>query len=292
MKKLTSVFLLLLLIATLLSCGERAAEVADIPKTVGLWTVSSTHTEEVADGVTYQENTFTDSNGLPYKTYALFLDPEKVTLHTGTAENGYDIMPTVRQNVLQQMQASVADGLEVIAGVNGDFFAISSTFIPSGLSVKDGIILTDNTNWRPYSAVTKDGQFLINDGVNERIDPNKLQMAVGGSWVIVKDGQHNPVTTSADLGNIAHPRTLAGLREDGTIILAVIDGRQQALSNGATYEQSAAYMIWLGAKTAINHDGGGSSTMILRDGDTYRTANSPSDGNLRQVFCSIQVIKK
>lgn len=292
MKRFISILLVLLLIAVLFGCDKQEPEIVEIPKTLGLWTVSTTHTEEVTGGVTYQENTFTDIDGLPYKTYALLLDPEKVTLHTGTAENGYDIMPVVRQNVMEQMQASVADGLDVIAAVNGDFFAISSTFVPSGLSVKNGVILTDNTNWRPYSAVTKDGQFVINDGVNNRIDPNTLQMAVGGSYVIVTDGQITLPAVSNDLGTTAHPRTLAGVRDDGTIILAVIDGRQPGLSNGASYEQSAAYMIWLGAKTAINHDGGGSSTIIIRNGDNYRVMNSPSDGNLRQVFCSIQVVKK
>lgn len=291
MKKVFCILLVLLLLSALIGCGaEPVAE--KIPDTVLNWTVSSTSTKTVTEGVIYQENIFTDAEGLPYKTYALLLDPNKVTLHTGTSENGYDIMPVVRQNVMEQMQASVADGLDVIAAVNGDFFAISSTFIPSGLSVKDGIILTDNTNWRPYSAVTKDGQFLINDGVNERVDPNTLQMAVGGSYVIVKNGEFNRQSVTEDLGTTAHPRTLAGVREDGTIILAVIDGRQPSLSNGASYEQSAAYMIWLGAKTAINHDGGGSSTMIIRNGDSYQTMNSPSDGNLRRVFCSIQVIRK
>ena len=292
MKKLICILLVLLLIPAFWGCASEDAQEAAVSNIVGSWTVVTSVTEEITDGVTYQENTFKDEGGLPYRTCALFLDPEKVTLHTGTAENGYDIMPVVRQNVMEQMQASVASGLDVIAAVNGDFFAISSTFTPSGLSVKDGIILTDNTKWRPYSAVTKDGQFLINDGVNERADPNTLQMAVGGSWVIVKNGQFNQQSTNDELGTTAHPRTLAGVREDGTIILAVIDGRQPELSNGASYEQSAAYMIWLGAVTAINHDGGGSSTMIIRNGDTYRTVNSPSDGNLRQVFCSIQVIRK
>lgn len=287
MKKLICILSVLLLVAALFGCGGDKQ-----PDTVGLWTVSSTSTEMITDGVIYQENTFTDADGLPYRTCALLLDPDKVTLHTGTSENGYEIMPVVRQNVMEQMQASVADGLDVIAAVNGDFFAISTTYIPSGLSVKDGLILTDNTNWRPYSAVTKDGQFLINDGVNNRIDPSTLQMAVGGSHVIVENSQTVEAVLTDSLGNTAHPRTLAGVKEDGTIILAVIDGRQPELSNGATYEQSAAYMIWLGAMTAINHDGGGSSTMVIRDQDSYRVMNSPSDGNLRRVFCSIQVIKK
>lgn len=287
MKKPFCMIAVLLLLLAIPGCGTESQ-----PETALEWTVQSAHTETVTEGVIYQENTFTDSAGLPYKTYALLLDPEKVTLHTGTAENGYDIMPVVRQNVMEQVQASVADGLDVVAAVNGDFFAISSTFIPSGLSIKDGLILTGNTNWRPYSAITKDGKFVINDGVTDLIDPNTLQMAVGGSYVIVKNGQFNRPSADDTLGTTAHPRTLAGIREDGTIILAVIDGRQPSLSNGASYEQSAAYMIWLGAETAINHDGGGSSTMIIRNADVYRTMNSPSDGNLRQVFCSIQVIKK
>ena len=289
MRRIYAFLLVLLLLPALWGCGK---EPDSVPDTVLNWTLTGTKVEDITDGVTYQENTFVDAEGLPYKTYALILDPEKVSFHTGTAENGYDIMPVVRQNVLEQMQASVSDGLDVIAAVNGDFFAISSTFIPSGLSVKDGVILTGNTHWRPYSAMTKDGQFLINDGVTDIIDPNTLQMAVGGSHVIVRDGLIDESNLMDSLGGTPHPRTLAGIRKDGTILLAVIDGRQSQLSNGATYEQSAAYMIWLGAETAINHDGGGSSTMIIRDQEEYRVMNSPSDGNLRKVFCSIQVVRK
>ena len=51
-------------------------------------------------------------------------------------------------------------------------------------------------------------------------------------------------------------------------------------------------MLSVGAVTAINHDGGGSSTMILRNHENYLVMNNPSDGNLRKVFCSIQLIQK
>lgn len=256
------------------------------------WTLTNEDRFTVVDGVTYLERRYVNEGNAPYKAYILLLDPQLVTLHTGTANNDYEIIPTERQNVLEQMQASEEDGLDVIAAVNGDFFAISSTYQPSGLSVKNGVVISPNTKGRPYTAITKEGEFFISHGFADGIDPFSLQMAVGGSHLIVSDGKASEFAEHDDLANFSHPRTLAGVKADGTIILAVIDGRQPLRSNGANLTQCAELMISLGAVTAINHDGGGSSTMILHKDGEYQVMNKPSDGNLRQVYCSIQVIKK
>ena len=50
----------------------------------------------------------------------------------------------------------------------------------------------------------------------------------------------------------------------------------------------------LGAVTALNLDGGGSTNLILRDPatNTYTTCNSPSDGSLRKVHTSLLIALK
>jgi Phosphodiester glycosidase len=68
-------------------------------------------------------------------------------------------------------------------------------------------------------------------------------------------------------------RTLAGVREDGTLLLVTVDGRRPGWSVGMTLPEAARLMRSLGARDAINLDGGGSSTMIVRG----QVVNRPSD---------------
>ena len=100
--------------------------------------------------------------------------------------------------------------------------------------------------------------------------------AVGGGPVIVRDGQ--PVFralesfTSNQL-SLRNPRTAVGQREDGSIVLVAVDGRQPGYSTGLTNFELAQTMVRLGAVTASALDAGGSTTMAF-DGELL---NSPSD---------------
>jgi len=74
-----------------------------------------------------------------------------------------------------------------------------------------------------------------------------------------------------------HPRTMIGQRENGEIILAVVDGRQESkgMYGVNTYEM-AALMAYYGCVDAWNLDGGGSSTLIIRkkDGWVFNNENN------------------
>ena len=79
-----------------------------------------------------------------------------------------------------------------------------------------------------------------------------------------------------------HPRTIVGVKEDGTIVFCTVDGRQPNKDMyGMTYEELSATLIAYGCVEGYNLDGGGSTTMIIRDGKKFRTLNSPSDGSAR-----------
>jgi hypothetical protein len=73
-----------------------------------------------------------------------------------------------------------------------------------------------------------------------------------------------------------HPRSAAGLSEDGkTLYLLVIDGRRLS-SVGATEEELAMILKQLGAWNGLNLDGGGSSVLALRFPDgKVRAVNTP-----------------
>lgn len=66
--------------------------------------------------------------------------------------------------------------------------------------------------------------------------------------------------------NRRHPRTAIGLSQDGERLIAfVVDGRQPGWSVGATLPELGAWMHELGAWSALNLDGGGSTSMVVRD---------------------------
>jgi hypothetical protein len=69
------------------------------------------------------------------------------------------------------------------------------------------------------------------------------------------------------------PRTLAGVRDDGRVLLVTVDGRRPGWSAGVTLPEAARLMRSLGARDALNLNGGGSTTMTVRG----EVVNRPSD---------------
>lgn len=70
-----------------------------------------------------------------------------------------------------------------------------------------------------------------------------------------------------------HPRSAIASMADGRVLLLVVDGRQPELSIGMTLDELARVLIELGAVEAINLDGGGSTTLVVKG----RILNHPSD---------------
>lgn len=78
------------------------------------------------------------------------------------------------------------------------------------------------------------------------------------------------------------PRTVIGMKEDGTLVMMVVDGRQGAKDMyGCDGYELAAIMKAYGCVKAYNVDGGGSSTMVIRTDSGLLVTNSPSDGRER-----------
>lgn len=75
-----------------------------------------------------------------------------------------------------------------------------------------------------------------------------------------------------------HPRTAAGVRADGTLVFVTVDGRQPETSVGMSIPELTDLMLELGCVSAMNLDGGGSTTMVI-DG---KVVNSPSGSSPRR----------
>lgn len=99
--------------------------------------------------------------------------------------------------------------------------------------------------------------------------PSFAWNAVSGSKWLVKDGAIGSFIDSLP----PDPRTLIGYTKDNKkMFFVVIDGR--GISEGMTLRESAILMIGLGCWQANNMDGGGSSTMVIKN---KGVVNQPSD---------------
>lgn len=115
--------------------------------------------------------------------------------------------------------------------------------------------------------------------------------AVCGGPRLVEGGKTHitgtPEKFSSSIVRGRHPRTAVAVTHDGNLLFVVVDGRTKR-NSGMTLPELAEYLIRLGAKEAINMDGGGSSSMFLKN----RIVNHPSDGGERRISNGIIFVQK
>jgi hypothetical protein len=115
---------------------------------------------------------------------------------------------------------------------------------------------------------------------------------IGGYDILVDNYVVNTDCHDDNGGKGDAPRTFVGFKEDGTGFLCVVDGRQSGYSIGITVNQEAELASVLGAQYALELDGGGSSTVIVRINDELTLRNKPSDGSMRRVSNAILLVEK
>jgi exopolysaccharide biosynthesis protein len=85
-----------------------------------------------------------------------------------------------------------------------------------------------------------------------------------GSW-LVRDSVAVVKDKDAWVGVLTNhdPRTAIGIKDDGTVLLLVVDGRQPGYSAGFTGKELAEYLISCGVRDAAMLDGGASAEMLV-----------------------------
>jgi exopolysaccharide biosynthesis protein len=176
-----------------------------------------------------------------------------------------------------------------IAAVNGGFFDGSCKSV-SFLKL-DAVLKAFNSKSRSVLGI--DGQERMSiKRVPAGQDWPEARNAIGGIPRIVTDGvvDVNSEGASQSFINNRNPRTAVGLIDDQTAIIVMVDGRSSE-SKGMSLKALAQFMISLGAKQAVNLDGGGSSAMWIdpKFGDSDGVINRPSDGRERRVNSALAV---
>lgn len=152
------------------------------------------------------------------------------------------------------------------------FDAKGSTTIPDGKAILwlKGTY-ANQTSWMNVGDVL-DITFglTLNNGPK---DMNISQLIGGSNHIIMQNGRFMEDWAER------HPRTAIGFNADSTCLyFIVVDGRHMS-SVGVTLMEIKGIFDALGAVTAVNLDGGGSSCMVVND----EVLNHPSDGPVRAV---------
>lgn len=198
-------------------------------------------------------------------------------------------------------------GLYAVTTMVGSFYGVGkvTSFVSDNITLSSGQFAI-KTNNPDLKAIFDNGVATGNLKIRCQYEYTDESLAgindfIGYPYYILDNGTVN----TGD--HERHPRTMIGQKENGEIVLAVIDGRQGAKGMyGASSSEMAAVMGYYGCVDAWNLDGGGSSTMIVRklqgwdykngyndteDSEWYVT-NSPSDASERNDGNHLLVVVK
>ena len=189
-------------------------------------------------------------------------DPKQVILGTSDA---FISMPGLQ---LTDMVAKY-DG---IAGINAGGFndenGTGNGGIPQGIVITNGELVYGDA-YTNYHIVGLDFSGILHVGAMNATEALEqgIQWAVS---FITHDGLASSLIINGEvqqqnLGGGVNPRTALGQREDGALLLLVLDGRS-INTLGATMEDVVNIMLEYGAINAGNLDGGSSSVMVY-DGE-------------------------
>ncbi len=182
-----------------------------------------------------------------------------------------------------------AEGTEVLLEVNGDLklgkkrkATVLSVANTKNTEMQEGqmvLSLTANNKLGlDLAAILSEGDeiSLRANTADERWE--EVIWASGGGNILVKDGT---VTADATASG-REPRTVMGVRKNGTAVIVECDGRQSSLSSGMTLAEAAQLLLSQGCTDVINLDGGGSSILAASyPGKDSQVLSSPSDGSPR-----------
>ena len=182
-----------------------------------------------------------------------------------------------------------AFGCEVKLDKKGRVLAVSKA---GNMSIeKDTVVLSAHGNAAKVLEQVRKGYRISLQQSFGNSFADEAELVVGAGPLLVDNGKPNVrIREEAIAPDIAYgraPRTAVAIKKDGTLMLITVDGRSSN-SAGLTLQDLAAYLVKLGARQALNFDGGGSSEMVL-DG---KVLNSPSDGRERAVSVGLGIFKR
>ncbi len=266
------------------------------------FTVFESETSTLAPGIiqTSKKATTADNKQMVYYTATADLSRDDIFVYANYKDN--DPTSWGMQTVLEQSNAAqnkygnpesdlYVENYNVIVGINGGGYNME-TGEPGGLLIMDGTEY-HGIGSTGFFGITKDGKAVIGTTQDyNKYYKDELKEAIGGfGSMLVKDGKVL-ITSNTDYATNRASRTAVGITQTGKVVFMVLDGRQEPVSCGGTYNEIAHIMLEAGCVQAINLDGGGSTTLVTRKegDDKLSVSNKPSDGAARSVSTSLIMV--
>ena len=194
----------------------------------------------------------------------------KLMLYTPAYHDDTDTAPAGTEWVLAGTPLQV---LEVRSGVGrapiprgGAVLSYGGTTLPPPLqSLTVGTAVTFRTTWKSLRGLGVD----LLESADHIVNGAGLLRRDG---TVIRDWEAENLNSERFV-NARHPRTIVGVDGNGHIWLGAIDGRQSDHSVGMTFADLQRLCDRVGLRDALNLDGGGSTTMVVKD----RVVNKPSD---------------
>ena len=223
-----------------------------------------TDTSYVSDDSNITISTVVTGSGDSTVTYYVadvVLD-DATELRSAFAENSFG------ENIVENTSDIAADNSAIFA-INGDYYG----FRDSGIVIRNGVIFRDD-GARQGLAFYRDGTAQVYDETTT----TAADLLAAGVWntlsfgpALLENGEIQSgidgVEVDTNFGNHSiqgeQPRTAVGVIAPDHLVFVVVDGRSTGYSAGVTMTGLAQIMQSLGATTAYNLDGGGSSTMYF-----------------------------
>ncbi|NYD66736.1 phosphodiester glycosidase family protein [Agromyces atrinae] len=192
----------------------------------------------------------------------------EVTLSDATRLRSAFAKDSFGENIIETPSA-IAESVGAVFAINGDYYGFRDT----GIVIRNGVVYRDE-GAREGLAFYTDGRVEVYDETTTSAD----ELLADGVWntlsfgpAIVEDGAVvdgiEDVEVDTNPGNHSiqgeQPRTAVGVIDENHLVFVVVDGRSPGYSRGATLPELGEIMAGLGATTAYNLDGGGSSTMYF-----------------------------
>lgn len=178
--------------------------------------------------------------------------------------------------------------------INGDFFLpwhynsltdyyphTGDPVSPNGIAISNGISYAKKTVDKFSTLfIDMDNKFSF----DSKPDLKNISNAISSKPMIMRSGKIEKDALNAEdhFYSRIHPRTAIALDEKKqTLIILVADGRQPGYAMGLTGIEIIIIMKEHGASDIMNLDGGGSSTLVISNGeDKYLLLNSPIHHNI------------
>ena len=238
---------------------------------------SSSSAKSASGTVTSTDTTYSDGNiTVTLKEYrendsTIYVADVQLTdssyLKTALAQGSYG------RNVTQKT-SEIAESVNAVLAVNGDYYGAQE----KGYVIRNGELYRDTAiDNQEDLVIYEDGSFgIINESdvtAQELIEKGAVQTLSFGP-ALVQNGKIT-VSQNEEVGQAmaSNPRTAIGIIDDNHYVFVVSDGRTSE-SEGLSLYELAEFMDSLGAETAYNLDGGGSSTMYFNGS----VVNNPTGG--------------